>query len=108
MEEIKKIAFYNILYDYYNSLLTKKQKDYFIMYFQKDYSLKEVADFYDVTRNAVYSAITTTIDKLKDYEKKLNLHEKSELRKKYYLKYKETKDESWLKKMMEVEENYGL
>ena len=28
------------------------------MYFEKDYSLKEVADYYEITRNAVHSALT--------------------------------------------------
>jgi len=30
------------------------------------------------------------------------------LRKEYYGKYQETKDEKWLEKLMEVEDNYGI
>ena len=33
------------LFDFYHKLLTDKQKDYFIMYYHKDYSLKEIASF---------------------------------------------------------------
>ena len=108
MDEIKKIAHYNILFDYYNTLLTDKQVEYFIMYFQKDYSLKEVADYYKITRNAVHSTLTITLEKLDDFEEKLKLFEKSQIRKEYYLNYQTTKDEKWLKKIMEVEDNYGI
>jgi hypothetical protein len=108
MKEIKKITHYNILFDYYNSLLTDKQKEYFIMYFEKDYSLKEVADYYEITRNAVHSALTSTILKLEEFESKLKLVEKNNLRKEYYGKYQETKDEKWLEKLMEAEDNYGI
>lgn len=108
MKEIKEITHYNVLFDYYNSLLTDKQKEYFIMYFEKDYSLKEVADYYEITRNAVHSALTSTILKLEEFESKLKLVEKNNLRKEYYGKYQETKDEKWLEKLMEVEDNYGI
>jgi len=108
MNEIKKIAQYSILFDFYNSLLTKKQKEYFIMYFENDYSLKEIADYYKISRNAVHSTLTTTIKKLEDYENKLNLAEKNKQKKEYYLKYQKTKDEKYIKKIMEVEDNYGF
>lgn len=108
MKEIKKIAHYNILFDFYKFLLTTKQIEYFMMYFEKDYSLKEIADYYKVTRNAVYSAITTTISKLEDYESKLKLSKKNKLKKEYYNKYLETKDEKWFKKIMEVEDDHGI
>lgn len=108
MKEIKKIAYYNILFDFYKVLLTTKQTEYFIMYFEKDYSLKEIADYYKITRNAVYSTITTTISKLEEYENKLKLYSKNKLKKEYYAKYLQTKDEKWLKRIMEVEDDYGF
>lgn len=78
------------------------------MYFENDYSLKEIADYYKISRNAVHYTITSTIKKLEDLEEKLKLSEKNKLRKEYFSKYEETKDESWLEKLMEVEDNYGF
>lgn len=74
------------------------------MYFSEDYSLKEIADYYNVTRNAIFSALTTTMNKLEEYESKLKLYEKNKLRKEYYLKYQESNDSKWLIKIMEVED----
>lgn len=104
MKEIEKTTHYNILFDFYNSLLTEKQKEYFLMYFSEDYSLKEIADYYNVTRNAIFSALTTTMSKLEEYESKLKLYKKNKLRKEYYSKYQESKDSKWLIKIMEVED----
>ena len=74
------------------------------MYFSEDYSLKEIADYYNVTRNAIFSALTTTMSKLEEYESKLKLYKKNKLRKEYYLKYQESNDSKWLIKIMEVED----
>lgn len=74
------------------------------MYFSEDYSLKEIADYYNVTRNAIFSALTTTMSKLEEYESKLKLYKKNKLRKEYYSKYQESKDSKWLIKIMEVED----
>lgn len=108
MEEIKKIAYYNDLYDHYHPLLTKKQTAYFVMYFQKDYSLKEIADYYNISRNGVYDLINVAIRKLEEYEKKLKLLEKRNKRFEYYEKYLKTNDNKWLNKLMEVEDSYGV
>ena len=78
------------------------------MYFQKDYSLKEIADYYNISRNAVYDLINITIKKLTDFETKLKLYEKAKLRQEYYLKYLETEDKKWLEKLMEIDDNYGI
>ncbi len=107
MDELKKISYYNNLFDFYQSLLTDKQRDYFIMYYEKDYSLKEIGDFYNISRNAVHDLLTSTIKKLEEYEKKLKLYSKSQKRIELYEKYLKTKDEKWLKKLMEGD-GYGI
>lgn len=108
MEEIKKIARYNDLYDLYHPLLTKKQTEYFVMYFQKDYSLKEIADYYKISRNGVYDLINVAIKKLENYEKKLKLLENRNKRLEFYDKFLKTKDDKWIKKLMEVGDSYGV
>lgn len=104
MEEIKKIKYYSELYHYYHSLLTDKQRLYFEMYYDKDYSLSEIGDFYSVTRQAVYDQIRIALSKLEESEEKMGLLKKSNLRKEYIKNMLETKDEIWLKKLMEMEE----
>lgn len=108
MEDIKKITYYNDLFDHYHPLLTKKQTAYFVMYFQKDYSLKEIADYYNISRNGVYDLIKVAIKKLEEYENQLKLLEKRNKRHEYYEEYQKTKNEKWLKKLMEVEDTYGV
>lgn len=72
-------VYFNSLYDCYSSLLTEKQRVYFEEYYFNNLSLSEIAEIYDVSRNACYKQIQITIDKLKDYEEKLNLNKKKKI-----------------------------
>ncbi len=72
----------NNLYDIYSKLLTKKQRLYFEYYFREDYSLGEIAEIFNVSRNAVHLQIKKVSTYLEDYEEKLNLLEKTNLRNK--------------------------
>ncbi len=71
------IIYLGNLYDYYESLLTEKQKNYFKEYYFKNLSLKEISENNNVSRNAVYKQIKEVVNKLNYYEKNLNLYEKS-------------------------------
>ena len=75
---MKEYVYYNNLYDCYYKLLTDKQKNYFEDYYFSNLSLSEIADTYNVSRNAVYKQIQITVQKLIEYEEKLNLFEKKE------------------------------
>ncbi|OCA89653.1 putative DNA-binding protein [Pradoshia sp. D12] len=70
----------NYLYDFYQSLLTPKQKSYMSLYYLDDYSLGEIADEYEVSRQAVYDNIKRTEAMLEEYEAKLLLFYKSQER----------------------------
>lgn len=94
------------LFDFYHPLLTDKQKEYFIMYYHEDYSLQEIANFYDVSRNAIYDQLTITANKLQDYETKLQLLEKSLKKEALINQYLKTKDESLLQELLEMDEYY--
>lgn len=65
----------NALFDFYGSLLTEKQQKYMLLYFADDYSLGEIAEDFDVSRQAIYDNIRRTEQILTDYEKKLHLVE---------------------------------
>ena len=75
---MEEFIYYNNLYDCYSSLLTDKQKIYFEEYYFNNLSLSEIAENYDVSRNAVYKQIQITIDKLKELEEKLHLFSKKQ------------------------------
>ena len=71
----------NNLYDVYHNLLTEKQRQYFDYYFKEDYSLSEIAEIMSVSRNAVHLQIKKVSNYLEDYEKKLKILEKTNIRK---------------------------
>ncbi|MCA1040746.1 putative DNA-binding protein [Bacillus infantis] len=79
---LEKTTRMNYLYDFYQSLLTPKQRSYMSLYYLDDYSLGEIAEEYDVSRQAVYDNIKRTEAMLEEYEEKLLLFEKFQQRSK--------------------------
>ena len=73
---LEKTTRINYFYDFYQSLLTQKQQSYMSLYYLDDYSLGEIADEYDVSRQAVYDNIKRTEAMLEEYEEKLLLFQK--------------------------------
>lgn len=73
---LEKTTQVNFLFDFYQSLLTPKQRDYMDLYYLEDLSLGEIAEQFNVSRQAVYDNIRRTEAMLKTYEEKLKLHEK--------------------------------
>ena len=84
----------NYLFDFYQTLLTEKQRNYMELFYLRDYSLIEIAETFDVSRQAVYDNIRRTGDLVEDYEAKLNLYEKFEQRRKIYDDMKQTLNDS--------------
>ncbi|WP_071459417.1 putative DNA-binding protein [Bacillus massilinigeriensis] len=75
---LEKTTRINYLYDFYQALLTPKQRSYMSLYYLDDYSLGEIADEYDVSRQAVYDNIKRTEAMLEEYEEKLRLFRRFE------------------------------
>lgn len=86
---LEKTTRMNYLYDFYQSLLTPKQKNYMALYYLDDYSLGEIAEEYEVSRQAVYDNIKRTEALLEEYEEKLLLFNKFQERSKIYEEMKE-------------------
>ena len=63
----------SLLYDFYGALLTERQQKCIEMHFLNDFSLSEIADEFDVSRQAIYDIINRTRQMLIDYEEKLGL-----------------------------------
>ncbi|WP_026674311.1 putative DNA-binding protein [Alkalihalobacterium bogoriense] len=70
----------NYLFDFYQALLTSKQRQYMSLYYLDDYSLGEIAEEFEVSRQAVYDNIKRTEAMLEEYEEKLALLKKFEER----------------------------
>lgn len=70
-----------LLMDFYKSLITDKQKDIMDLYYNYDLSISEIAEELNSTRQAVYDNIKRAELTLYKYEKKLNLLEKSNIKK---------------------------
>jgi len=70
----------NLLFDWYEPLLTERQRTYMRYYFHDDYSLGEIAAEFDVSRQAVYDQLKRTEMLLEQYESKLGLLARHERR----------------------------
>lgn len=79
---LEKTTRMNYLYDFYQSLLTPKQRSYMALYYLEDFSLGEIAEENNVSRQAVYDNIKRTEAMLEEYEEKLSLFVKFQERSK--------------------------
>lgn len=77
---LEKTTRMNFLFDFYQALLTEKQRSYMELYYLDDHSLGEIAESYEVSRQAVYDNIRRTEAMLEEYEDKLRLLEKFQQR----------------------------
>ncbi len=71
-----------MLYDFYGQLLTDKQKDVIEMYYLNDFSLSEIGEEHNITRQSVLDMLKRAESSLIFYEDKLKLVER-------YLKQKD-------------------
>lgn len=72
--ELEKNNYINSLFEFYQSLLTDKQKSYLELYYADDYSLGEIAEEFSISRQAVYDNIRRSEKLLQQYEDKLGLY----------------------------------
>ncbi|HQA20008.1 MAG TPA: YlxM family DNA-binding protein [Bacilli bacterium] len=87
MDILEKKEHLSNLFDFYESLLTSKQQEYFRYYYFDDLSLSEIANIYGVSRNAIYDVLQKTFSLLESYEEKLGLFKKYKQRQKLYEEY---------------------
>ncbi|WP_010623652.1 YlxM family DNA-binding protein [Companilactobacillus versmoldensis] len=76
--DIKRTNEIVLLYNFYHSLLTKKQDQYMNLYYVEDFSLAEIAEQLQVSRQAVLDNIHRTVASLKRFENELSLVKKTQ------------------------------
>ncbi|MBR2685665.1 MAG: DNA-binding protein [Erysipelotrichaceae bacterium] len=74
----------NALLDFYEELLTDKQKDVLNLYFKEDLSLSKIAEDLAISKSAVSDLLNRSIHQLQNYEAKLSLVENYRNRLKIY------------------------
>lgn len=87
--ELEKTNYMNTLFEFYHALLTDKQQGYLSLYYGDDFSLGEIAEEFEVSRQAVYDNIKRTEKILIGYEEKLRLVENYLHRKELFIQLKE-------------------
>lgn len=77
-DALSKTTRVNLLYDFYEPLLTEKQRTFLEYYFHDDFSLGEIAAEFGISRQAVYDNVKRAEQALEAYEGKLGLLAKHE------------------------------
>lgn len=96
---MEKQIYLNLLYDYYKDLFTDKQKEYFESYYCNNYSLAEIAENYQISRNAVHNQLKIVETRLIELEKILGMMKKKE---EIIKLLKDKIDKSMLEKIEEI------
>lgn len=67
-----------ILFDYYEKLLTEKDQECFKAYYFDNFSLSEISELVNISRNAIHKRLKKIEEKLKYYEEILGLYQKEQ------------------------------
>lgn len=70
---MEKLAWINLLYDFYGQLLTQRQQKFVELYYAHDLSLGEIAEQFGVSRQAVHDVLKRAENTLIGYEEKMGL-----------------------------------
>ena len=66
----------SLLYDFYGSLLTDRQREVMELYYRENLSLSEIAAEFSISRQGVHDALKNAGRALHEYEQKLGLVDK--------------------------------
>ncbi|MDR7869918.1 MAG: YlxM family DNA-binding protein [Tissierellaceae bacterium] len=70
---VEKLVEIGILFDFYGKLLTEKQYSIVEMFYIEDFSLSEIGEEINITRQGVYDTLKRAEEKLYQYENTLGL-----------------------------------
>ncbi len=72
-DDIERVEYASMLYDFYGSLLSRGQNEIMALYHEDNLSLSEIAEELGQTRQAVHYTLRKAEKALKSYEEKLGL-----------------------------------
>ena len=75
VEDLSKVEYASLLYDFYGSLLNENQSEVMELYHEDNLSLSEIAEQLGTTRQAVHYTLKKAEKALSGYEAKLGLVE---------------------------------
>jgi uncharacterized protein len=104
MEQLVKKEQLNELFDLYEPLFTEKQITYFKHYYHEDFSLNEIANLYQLSRNAIYDHIKKVEEGLLVYEQKLGFLKLQKKRLELISKFEKTQDMKFIKQLRKLDE----
>ncbi len=87
--------------DFYENLLTDHQKEVMDYYYREDYSLNEISEILKISKSAVSDLLKRVESTLRNYESKLELVRKHNLRTKLFEKIN---DQTIIEELMKIEE----
>lgn len=90
----------NTLLDYYESLLTAKQREVCGYYYRQDLSLNEIAELMHVSRTAVYDTVSRCVRRLEQCEKDMRFVDGSEKRRRLYEQIRTVADNAEVSKLI--------
>lgn len=96
MKEIKEYIKYSILFIYYKNLFSSKQKKYLSAYLEEDNTITEIAEAFNVSRQAVFDNIKRGCKQLDKYEDLLGIMSREN---KYLEELKELRKEFSIEKL---------
>lgn len=99
MDKIDDFIRYSVLFLYYKNLFSEKQRLYLELYLEENNSLTEIAEGFNVTRQAVFDNIKRGFKQLDEYEKKLEIFKKE---KELKMKLEGLRENFSMKKLEEI------
>ncbi len=97
IEKTEKII---MLKDFYGPLLTEKQQDVLNLYYENDWSLSEIADSMNISRQGVHDLIKRAELSLLEYEQRLGLLQRFSLTRQYLEQvFAVLKDRNWVEQV---------
>lgn len=103
MREIDEYIRYSTLFIYYKSLFSDRQKKYLSAYLEEDNTITEIAEAFNISRQAVFDNIKRACKQLDKYEDLLGIMSKEE---KYLNNLKELKKDFRKEKLEDLISEY--
>ncbi len=100
---MEETVYFTELYDSYHGLLTDRQDSMLALYYEEDYSLAEIAEHYDISRQAVRDNIRRGQKAMEDYESRLHINAKRKKRRNLLLDLLNETNQETIEALLEID-----